>query len=539
MKSAKNKKIRHGSSLDHGEAHDHDHKGWSRRNFLKSMGIAGGTTAMLGGLPLSAIHYSRLNMLNSGVDDRAMIIIRMDGGNDGLNTIIPLNQYSTYSNLRPTLAIPQNQLWNLSPEFAMPNYMNDLESMWGDGAMKVIHNVGYANPNLSHFRSMDIWESATESNEQRGSGFLGELAMQQHPDLILNPPEHPVAIQVGGNGSILFNNEDLINVAFSVTDPEQLADIAENGQLYDPLDVPDCYLGEQLTFLRATTNNTFTYAGVLPEVYANGLNVVEYEGELGAQLGVIARLIKGGLKTKLFMISISGFDTHAEQGDWHRELVSQISSQIKLFYNDLQHAGRQDDVLCMTVSEFGRRIEENASLGTDHGAAAPMMLFGPGLNGSGLLGNGPDLTNTDEVGNLQYEFDFKSVYATVLEKWLCIDPSLVDSVLSGTYDRLDLGFDCIATSVTDNSPKPTLDSQVRYMPSGDLALHYKLPIGGEVKIDLYTIVGQQIKSLFSGYQSAGEQVLPFRPGARYPGGTYIIRLALNNKVVTEKIHLIR
>ena len=532
-------KKRRGSSLEHGKAHTNEHRTWSRRNFLKNMGLTGGTAAVLGGVSVSAMASPRWNVLAAGQEDRAIVLIRLAGGNDGLNTIIPLNQYDIYANARPTLKVEQNQSWNLSDEYAMPNYMQDLESMWGDGKMKVLHNVGYAEQNLSHFRSIDIWEAASEPNELDSSGWLGRLAMNQFPDLILNPPEYPVAIQIGGYGSVTFNNEDLVNIGFSVTDPAELEAIAQNGELYDPSMVSDCYTGSQLSFMRATTNNTFKYAEVIPEVYANAVNSVEYSGDLGEQLALIARLIKGGLQTKMYMVSIDGFDTHANQELGHPGLLNQIASQVKLFYDDLAAVGKDNDILTMTISEFGRRINENGSLGTDHGAASPLMMFGPGLEGSGFHGTGPDLSNTDEVGNLIYETDFRSVYATVLQEWLCIDSEAVNTVLDGDFDRLDLGFECQGVSVFKPDVAPTLDSQVRYLPDGSLALHYDLPIGGDVRVDLFNVMGQKMQTLHTGYQSRGAQVVPFRPNHRFPSGSYIIRLALNGQAVSKKVRVVR
>lgn len=536
----KNINKRLGATTKNAKAHQQEHRKWSRRNFLKNIGLAGGGAALLSGVPLAALADQRWNALTTGQEERAIVVVRLNGGNDGLNTIVPLNQYDIYANARPNLKIPTNQTWNLSDEYAMPNFMSDLQPMWQEGQMKVIHNVGYAEQNLSHFRSTDIWESASDADQFIASGWLGRWATNQYPDLFFSPPDYPVAIQIGAYGSIAYNNDDLVNIAFSVTNPQELESIAENGELYDPAAVNSCYSGEQLGFLRAITNNTFKYSEVLPEVYANGANDVQYLGKLGGQLGVIARLIKGGLQTKMYLVSIGGFDTHANQTEEHQDLLNQVSSQIKLFFDDLAATNKDQDVLLMTVSEFGRRIEENGSQGTDHGAAAPMMLFSPGINANGFIGSGTDLNNVDEIGNLNYEIDFRSVYASVLEKWLCVDPLQVDSILGASFDRLDLGFDCNSTSIfTPKFLTPNIDSQVRYLDSGHFALHYTLPYSGDVTIDLFNAVGQPMQKLFSGYQSKGAQIFPFYLGFRYPASTYIIRVTLNGRGVSKKVQLIR
>ena len=171
---------------------------------------------------------------------------------------------------------------------------------------------------------------------------------------------------------------------------------------------------------------------VIHEAYTSSSNAVEYTGEsLGRQLSLVARMIKGGLSTKVYLVTLGGFDTHATQVESHDFLMEQIATNMKSFYEDLEDAGMQDNVLSMTFSEFGRRIEENGSQGTDHGAASPIMFFGPALDGNGFIGEHPDMQNPDNVGNLAFGIDFRSVYKSVLQDWLCIDPSTLDAVFQG------------------------------------------------------------------------------------------------------------
>ncbi|MEL6867307.1 MAG: DUF1501 domain-containing protein, partial [Bacteroidota bacterium] len=367
----KNKK-RFGSAIEHGKAHESDHRSWSRRSFLKNVGMVGSASLVLGNLPLTAFGASPLAMaLNEGPSDRILILIRLNGGNDGLNTIIPLYDYDNYRNLRPTIGIAESDYTKLSDEFAIPNTLLDLNPLWQEGKMKVVNTVGYPNQNLSHFRSSDIWASASDANVNDTSGWLGRYLSNIYPDFLENPPEIPPAIQIGGVGNLAFNDLESNSMAVKLDDPDQLFEIAQNGQLYDTQNLPDCHFGEQLGYIRNVTNNTFKYAEIIKQAYDNGSNAVEYEGNLGQQLGLIARLIKGNLGTKFYMVTLDGFDTHANQSFYHPLLMLQLSGAISQFYQDLGTSSHDKEVLCMTISEFGRRIEQNASGGTDQVAASP------------------------------------------------------------------------------------------------------------------------------------------------------------------------
>ena len=528
-----------GSALGHGDAHRLDHQRRGRRDFLRKLGLATGGTALLGGVPVTALGLSPLSALSAGVGERVLVVVRLSGGNDGLNTVVPLDQYGHYSSLRPTLALPQSELWNLSADYAMPNFMQAAQSFWDNDAMRIVHNVGYEGQNLSHFRSTDIWESASDSDVYDASGWLGRLVSSQHPDIFVNPPDVPAAIQISGAGSLLFNNAEQVNLAFSVIDPTQLEEIAASGVIYDPLAVDDCYAGDQLSFLRSITNANYKYAAVIPDYYHASTTEANYNGYLGQQLRVTARLIKGNLGTKLYMVDIGGFDTHADQAATHADRLQQVSTQLKAFFEDLSASGHAKDVLAVTVSEFGRRIEENGSLGTDHGAASNLLLFGEGLNGSGFVGDGPDLNDVDSVGNLQAYIDFRQVYATLLEQWLCLDADLVDDVLGASFARLNLGLNCLATNTT-SAPALRLDAEIRYAGYGSYQLHYRLPRAARrVRITLYSPLGQPLTTLFDGAQPAGPHQIDYRSAARLAAGQYVARFDVDGQVVSKQLVVMR
>ncbi len=532
-----------GIALEHGQAHTQDHQNWSRRTFLRQVGIAGAASFILGRTPLMAISNSPLAMaLNSAVtEDRILVLIRLKGGNDGLNTIIPLFDYGTYQSGRPNIAIPQNEIINLTGELGMPNTMGSLENMWLDGQMKVVNNVGYENHNLSHFRSTDIWSAAVDADEPAQSGWLGRMLGEQFPDFLTDPPTEPPAIQMGSAGNLVYNNLDGFDMSLNVANPEQLQAIAQTGQLYDPLAVPECHYGDQLSYLRSVANNTFRYAEIVGEAFEAGDNSVEYDnGGVASQLALIARLIRGGLGTKLYMVVHDGFDTHANQSNNHPVLINQLARAVSAFHEDLSNGGHGQRVLSMTFSEFGRRIEQNASGGTDHGAAAPLMLFGEGLNGSGSLGGLPDLLEVDNNGNLQHTVDFRQIYATVLEQWLCFDTTLVDQVLGEAFERLSgLGLTCDVTNTRSPQDKPDINLKAYYH-SGQLIVSYDLPTASPVDVTLYNMLGQPMKTVFQGYQMGGNQRFSFPlSDIGWAAGMYVCTLRMGNQQYSKKISLVR
>lgn len=538
-----NKKTKRGIALAHGQAHQQDHQNWSRRTFLRQLGVAGTASFLLGKMPLTAITSSPLAMALSGAttEDRILVLIRLKGGNDGLNTIIPLFDYGTYQSGRPNIAIPENEVINLTGELGMPNSMGALENMWQDGQMKIVNNVGYEDHSLSHFRSTDLWSSGADANEVADSGWLGRLLEQEYPDFLNNPPLTPPAIQMGSAGNLVFNSTDGFDMSLNVANPEQLYTIAQTGQLHDPLAVPDCHYGEQLSYLRSVANNTFRYAEVVADAFGEGSNSVEYDNNsLAEQLALVARMIRGGLGTRLYMVVHDGFDTHANQGNNHPVLMNQLSRAVQHFHEDLSNGGHGERALSMTFSEFGRRIEQNASDGTDHGAAAPLLMFGEGLNGNGSLGGLPDLEEVDNNGNLQYTTDFRQIYATVLEQWLCIDGNLVDQVMGETYERLSgLGLSCAPVSTWSPQELSNVNLEAYYH-AGQLFLNYDLATASPVNITLYNMLGQPMKTVFQGYQMSGNQrfSLPLSD-IGWAAGVYVVNLRVGNQQHSKQIRLVR
>lgn len=538
MKSSKHKfSANIGTKLSDGESHNHSHQVWSRRSFLQALGLTGGASMMLGKFPVFASSKTSLTKAISQLEnDRVLVLIRLKGGNDGLNTIVPLYDYDTYANNRTTIKIEEADVLNLSDEFGVPNYMNSIEALWEEGQMKVVHGVGYPDQNLSHFRSSDIWASASDSDVVNHSGWLGRHFEDLYPDFIVDPPESPPAIQIGSVGNLMFDGDEGTGYSFSVANPEQLYQVAQNGWLHDVENLPDCYYGEQVGFLRAIANTTFLYANVINDAFLSGSNSVEYDDtELGNQLSLVARLIKGGLGTKVYLVTLNGFDTHANQIELHQSLMTDLANTVSNFYEDITEGGLEQNVLTMTFSEFGRRVEQNASDGTDHGSSAPVLLFGPALNGSAFVGEHPSLSDLDNSGNMQHSTDFRQVYASILENWLCIEADIVDELLLDVYyERLSLGLDCIGVGV-DEFAMEKLQHQARYLPNGEINIVYTLPKAMSVNIKIYNLMGQVIATIVNERQLSGEHSVPVKQHTgRLSVGQYIYRIVANDKAYSQK-----
>ncbi len=552
--------------LEH-DGHDQEHKAWSRRSFLQAMGIAGSGSMMLGANMLTASGPSPLTAAIAAAEtDNILILIRLSGGNDGLSTVIPIEQYDSYANARPNIYIPESKVLKLTDEYGVPSYMKALQPMWGDGQFKAVHGVGYEGQSLSHFTGSDIFANTDlTSNGFQGlnTGWMGRHFENIYPDYLINPPAAPAAIQIGQFGNLVFQGEET-NYAFVTSNIDQLEEIAESGLQYSLDDTlfGDCMYGDQLKFLRGVANTTYEYSGLIHEAYERGQNQVEYqENGFARQLALLARLIKGNLGTKVYMISMGGFDTHGNQPLAHERLMTNLSVAIDNFYDDLGFTQQDDKVLSMTFSEFGRRIFENGSNGTDHGKAAPTLFFGSGLNGSAFVGDHPTLDNPDGRGNLEYTMDFRDLYATVLAEWLCVDIPLVEQhLLNHPYTPVNLGFNCSGIDFPDivysdgmptlpTQPDPTeptpfdpelLEAIVHkpfYPTDSTPHIYLEMPFSAHVDIQLYNILGQNVGTVFNEMMFEGSTEINIRE--RMPShlstGKYIYRINVQNQKMSKSV----
>ncbi len=531
---------RHGSSLEHGEAHEHDHQNWTRKSFLSTLGIGAlGSGFMLGGLSVNAMARTKfLNRLVAANNDRVLILIQLGGGNDGLNTIVPVEN-DVYYQKRPTIAISKEESILLSDDIGMHPAMASLEPIWGNGNMSVIHNVGYENPNRSHARATDIWTSASDENQNLGTGWAGRYLVEDNPDFIANPPEFPLGVRIGGSATLFQSEFGNLGVTFGGA--SQFAQFLEQGGFYNEENVPANEFGRSLSFARKIANSSFKYLESIQNAADASSNLGEYPNSgLARSLSVVARLIRGGLKTKVFLVSKGGFDTHNNQGSTdggHANLLADIADSVNAFYADLEMDGQQDRALTMTFSEFGRTLDENSSQGTDHGSSAPVMLFGP-VNG-GLYGDHANLTDLDNSGDPVFGTDYRSIYTSILNNWFELDISETETVLQGEFQ--DLGFVDplpVNTETRGKAQKFTLHQNYPNPFNPSTNISFVLPASGLVSIKIYDVKGRLIQTLTERTMTAGEHTLTFDASA-LPSGVYLYKLETPSGSQTRKMTLIK
>ncbi len=423
-----------GSSLSHGKAHDADHQMWSRRDFLVRMGLGGAAASfMIGNTPMQAYaNHSMFQSLHDIETDRILVLIQLTGGNDGLNMVVPISNDLYYQN-RPSISISSNDTIKLNNDFGLHPALSGFESIWGDGNMGIIHGVGYPDPTLSHFRSTDIWATGSGADDYLNTGWIGRTLGQTYPDYSLNPPDYPLVVQLGNAASVLMQGP-VGPMGMNILSDTIFDRLANGGNIYDEANVPNNVYGQELAFARTISNDSYEYAAVISDAMSGVSNSVNYPGnnELSDSMSQVARMIKGGLPTHIYLVNLGGFDTHTNQETRHGQLMEKLGGAMTAFYEDLDATGDADRVMMMTFSEFGRRIGENSSNGTDHGAAAPIIIMGNGVAG-GFYGEESDLGNTTGGGNVVHTTDFRKVYTSVLRNWLGIEEQSVTNVFGGTF----------------------------------------------------------------------------------------------------------
>ncbi|WP_020402092.1 DUF1501 domain-containing protein [Gracilimonas tropica] len=531
---------RKGASLDDKEAHQHDHQCWSRRSFLSTLGFGAiGSSMLLGGMPISTFARSKFfNRLSRADNDRVLILIQLSGGNDGLNTIIPVEN-DIYYQKRPTIGIAKQDSILLSDNIGMHPAMSSLQSFWGEGNMAVINNVGYADTNRSHARATDIWTTGSGSNNIENTGWAGRFLVEDNPDFIANPPEFPLGVRIGGSATLFQSEFGNLGVTFGGAG--QFTQFLEQGGFYDENNVPQNDFGQSLSFARKIANSSFKYLESIQDAADNATNIGDYpNSSLAQSLSVVARLIRGGLQTKLFLVSKGGFDTHNNQGGTeggHANLLADIADSVQAFYADLESDNLHNRALTMTFSEFGRTLDENSSNGTDHGSSAPVMVFGP-VNG-GLYGNHSNLTNLDNSGDPVFSTDYRSVYTSILDDWFGLGDEETGSVIDGNFEKL--GFvNAMATSTETASAPQTfmLDQNYPNPFNPTTSISFSLVHDSDVKLSIFTINGKLIRTLINERKAAGEYNVTF-DARGLSSGTYLYKLETPTGTKTKKMTLIK
>lgn len=360
--------------------------------------------------------------------NKVVVVLQLGGGNDGLNTVIPVRN-DIYYKLRPNLGIQMSKTANLTDEVSLHPALTAFKGLYDEGNMAILNNVGYPNPDRSHFRSMDIWHSASQSSEYWNDGWIG-----RYLDAQCSGCDKPTqALEVDDVLSLALKGEN--KTALAVKDPKRLFGTSNekyfremNKSFHD-----DHHDEKPVDYLYKTLSETLSSADyIFKQSRLNPTKSPYPSTELGNGLKTIASLIFSDINTKVYYISLNGFDTHVGQDAQQTRLFAQLNDAVKSFTDDLKKNGRMNDVLLFTFSEFGRRVAQNASNGTDHGTANNMFLISGGLKQKGILNAMPDLADLNQ-GDLKYNIDFKSVYATILENWLQADSQ---KILKARYDKM-------------------------------------------------------------------------------------------------------
>src|SRR5215831_14352044 len=369
--------------------------------------------------------FERIDRVPPG--NKVMVIMQLSGGNDGLNTVIPVRN-DIYYRQRPRLGIEKEKALALTDEVSLHPALTSLKELYDDGNLGILSNVGYPNPDRSHFRSMDIWQTGSGSNEYITTGWLGRyLDAQCHG---CDKPTY--ALEIDDVLSLALKGEN--SKAIAMKDPRRLFGTSNEKFFNDVLKDHHKTSGEQpVDYLYKTMAETLSSANYIYTQSKLHPTTTQYpNSELGNGLKTIASLIFSDINTKVYYISLGSFDTHVNQEAQQERLFTELSDAVRAFTADLKNNNRFNDVLMFTFSEFGRRVSQNASGGTDHGTANNMFLIGGGLKQKGIINAMPDLHDLDE-GDLKYKIDFKAVYATVLKNWLDADDT---AILGKKYDHL-------------------------------------------------------------------------------------------------------
>ncbi|NND34454.1 MAG: DUF1501 domain-containing protein [Saprospiraceae bacterium] len=499
-----------------------------RRKFLTDASLYSTTVSLLmSGLKVGIMPESPFSQAMNVDSDKVLVLIQLQGGNDGLNTLVPLDYYPQLERHRGNLLPPENKVLNLDGHaIGMHPALGGMKRLFEEGKLSVVHGVGYPNQNRSHFRSTDIWSSGSDANTYDTRGWLGKYLETVHFDYpegypgVTNPD--PIAITMGAIVSETCQGS-AANFGISVNDPFGLSPLATGVAGV----TPDNFYGHELDFVREEIEKTNAYTEVITRAATLGQSKMDYPpNALASQLKNVATLISGGLDTSIYVCSIGGFDTHAnqvEKGDpltgVHAELLSELDLAIAAFQEDLRELGLEERVLGMTFSEFGRQIRSNESFGTDHGSAAPLFLFGACVQG-GFFGQTPEIL--DEVApqeGVALQTDFRDIYGTILQEWFGVEEDSVRKFLYSEFRPLSILGNCQLTNSTYITGE--LDFTIFPNPFAD---HFEVTIDGHQshnRLSVFDAQGAEIVTVPDREFRAGRQTFKIDL-SRYPDGNYFI-----------------
>ncbi|MBX2962795.1 MAG: DUF1501 domain-containing protein [Cyclobacteriaceae bacterium] len=560
-----------------------------RRNFLKKIPIALSLPFAINGIPLKVMANNPLSRLaQQGDSDRVLIILQLHGGNDGLNTLIPVDDYDLYYSRRANIAIPKSNSLRkyipldstlpLNKQVGLHPDMQAMKGMYDQGKVAFVQGVSYKNNNGSHFRGRDIWFMGGGSDDYFSSGWVGrylkhEYAPLEYPEDFPNDDMlDPLGIEMGTDVSLIFHQENNIPTSLSLNDPVGFANLVEELEGFqdkdiDPRGKPPEFLdgspyGREMNWILGLEKKTDDYAKRLYEVFQAGGNTsITYpeaypfnaptgskRNHLSPQLKLIARLLAGGCKTKVFMVKIGGFDTHASQVESydptmgiHAALMYHISTAMKAFQDDLKVRGLESRVLTVTTSEFGRRVHSNGSYGTDHGTGGPIFVFGRGVN-PGVIGQVPDMTRN----NIEMQYDYRQVYANLLKDWMLVDEQIINNDIffgnfidgpreeGGFYEPLPLAVQVISSTESFIRERFNLGECHPNPAIGKTTFSFLINAEGLVQVMLYDGQGKAIRQLVKQTYEPGEHRVEVDLSG-IPAGLYIYKMNIGSFEQSKKL----
>ena len=500
-----------------------------RRKFLQRVASTGIVLPIAFGFPkLRAFGQSPKGSpfmrLAAAENDHIFVLIRLAGGNDGLNCFVPYTN-DLYYNARfagtsddlsiaadEVIKLPDSSTMGFHPSFA------PLTDLYNDGKMTIVQNVAYPGQNLSHFRSTDIWLSGSDANVFDDAGWYAKYLETKYPDYPEVLPNSPFAIEFGNFLSTTLIGEDN-NMGVAVGNLDYIPGLPNDN------DLANTKAGEEEAYVREIIRQSNVFSNSILAAYLagpdNSGNYTDASSNLGQGLAAVARMIAGGLETRMYILNVGGYDTHTNELVTQANLLSQLANAVSEFHSDLESLGLGDRVCSGTISEFGRRVKSNGT-GTDHGEAAPMFFFGNGVNG-GIIGDDPNLSDLSGPGNLKMQYDFRQLYASILGQWYEATEEELAPALPRQFDQLPV-FKTSPSSVAEGDALAagfTLGQNAPNPARGRVTI----PVGG---------VKSGMNARFSVYSVKGRELLaqPVAPGqssvevdvSKLPSGTYVYAL---------------
>jgi len=534
-----------------------------RRNFIKLTSTAS-AISLLPSQVTASLNIAK-SFLDCTISNRKLVLINLAGGNDGLNTIIPINYYDIYSNLRPSIKVPSNginsyinldETLDENQQIGLHPSLTGIKNLYDNDLLRIIQSVGYPSQNKSHFASTDIYSTANDGNSWdngNNSGWIGRFMESYYADLIQN--SYPLGVEIGSKSNSLgFHGESEHGLSVNINgqDPSGFYSLISGMAGEPPSNIPISDYGHELEYIIQTDALSNMYSEAISNSFNNGQNAVSYpDTDISNQLKTVARLISGGLESKVYMVKLSGFDTHFGQnqaendilGD-HNDLLTKLSSAVAAFMNDLSAMNLKNDVVGLTYSEFGRKAAENGSLGTDHGETAPMFVFGAPVKG-GVSGLNPDLNEVNENNGYQIQtvqFDYRDTLGTLLQDYLgadnlALDATFFNNTLNQSFSEtkiddlikseFSVATNCYSNSLTNNNDRKKIFYIINPV-YNDLIIKSKNQEYSSFKYELYDLNSKLV--------SKGNSIINQSISISHLiNGIYILNISTNEKSEAHRI----